>query len=230
MGGEDGADFEALGGGRDLVGGDVFEGDLGAGLGEPAAVLGAGAAHVAGAVDLLGDVREVEVGGERAGEVHFLGDVELREAGGHVLGLVADEAAHLFDEFEQLGPLLADERLAEEVAEAPDVAAELLVVGSAGGVVVVHGGLHCWSGQTLRAARADVLVRGELLCTSAIERCQRNLPVMPAPLSQSGMRDGPVRSRPQRVRAVTDPWHTLVRPIPKPPRSIRCEGTPTADV
>ena len=70
------------------------------------------------AVQLLGDVDELEVGGEGAGE-H---DRRLRVDAGEgraqlvVLGL-AGEAAHPLDEGEQLGALVPGQRLAEERAE-----------------------------------------------------------------------------------------------------------------
>src|SRR5690606_12233399 len=205
--GEDGADFEMVGRGGDLVRRDALGGDLGAGLGEPAAVLGPAAAHVAGAVDLLGDVRQMEVGGEGAREVDLLGDVELGEAGGDGLGLVADQAADLFDEFEQLGALLADQCLAEEVAETADVPAELLLVDLAGSVVVVHAVLQWWSGRTnLWLARFAMGPPGGRSRRrggprSLLHSCRPH-----------GLRPRCPRSRSAPMRTLSEPWTGPPRP------------------
>jgi hypothetical protein len=90
-------------------------------------VLEAHGGELAPAVDLLGDVDEVEVGREGADEAGRVDGVEQREhAGGRVL-VAAHERAHVLDELEQLLALLADERLAEQRAERADVAAQALV-------------------------------------------------------------------------------------------------------
>jgi hypothetical protein len=87
-------------------------------------VLEANGGELATAMDLLGDVDEVEVGREGADEAGRARRVEQREdAGGRVL-VAAHERADVLDELEQLLALLAHERLAEQRAECADVAAK----------------------------------------------------------------------------------------------------------
>ncbi len=70
------------------------------------------------AVQLLGDVDELEVGGERAGQDHGGRCVDTVEQGAQldVLGL-AGQRPHPLDEREQLGPLVPRQGLTEERAE-----------------------------------------------------------------------------------------------------------------
>ncbi len=74
--------------------------------------------HLLPAVQLLGDVDELEVGGERPGEHDGRRRVDSRERRAElvVLGL-AGEATDALDEGEQLGALVAGQRLAEQLAE-----------------------------------------------------------------------------------------------------------------
>ncbi len=91
---------------------------------QPAAVPGAAAAQLARAVRLLGDVRQVEVRGERAGQLRTGGHVHRRERGGSGFGVRPDLCPDLFDQVEQALTLLPYERLAQKGAKAPDVRAQ----------------------------------------------------------------------------------------------------------
>ncbi len=95
------------------------------GTGQEAALGGALGAQLAASVDLLGDVGQMEVGGEGAdqlgGGLQFNAAQEL--GGGFTV--LASEAADLLDQFEQLRTLLSHEGLAEEVTQSPDVGAQL---------------------------------------------------------------------------------------------------------
>ncbi len=148
VGGEDGPYAEVGGGGAQVLGVGVLE-HVG-GAGEDAAFGGAPGAQFAAAVHLLGDVGEVEVGGEGADQLGGGGEVGVAEEPGGGLAVGAGQGAHLFDEVQQLLAFLADEGLAEEVAEAADVGAQGPVVacgvgggrgvGGAGALVVRGGG------------------------------------------------------------------------------------------
>ena len=76
------------------------------------------------AVDLLGDVGQVEVGGERTHQPGRAHGVERGEEVGGGLAIGADQPADALEEVEQLGSLLADERAAEHGAELCEVAAQ----------------------------------------------------------------------------------------------------------
>ncbi len=126
VGGEDRADREPpdqLGQLVGVAGERLVGADPGHRLGQPAATRLAPARRpVAAAVDLLGDVGEVEVGGEGASETARGGGVgggEGARGGGPV---VADRQPHGLDPRQHLLPLLADQRAAEQVAEVTDVA------------------------------------------------------------------------------------------------------------
>lgn len=142
--GEDGAHVEVLDGLADVLGVAVLEHVDGAG--EEAALGGALLAQFAAAVDLLGDVREVEVGGEGAHELGGRLEFDAAEQLGGGLAVLAGEAADALDEVEEVVALLADEGLAEEVAQSADVGAQL---GAGGGGLVgtAHrcGSLQCLS-------------------------------------------------------------------------------------
>ena len=109
-------------------------------------------AQFAAAVHLLGDVGQVEVGGEGADQL----------GGGLQVGAAAAarrrprrrsrvRRADLLDEFEQLGALLADEGLAEQVAQAADVGAQL----------------GCWS---VAAVWSSALLTGAAPCSVEARR------------------------------------------------------------
>lgn len=145
--GEDGPDVEVLDGLAQVVGVGVLE-PVGR-PGEESALGGAAVAHLVGAVDLLGDVGEVEVGGEGAHELCGGLQVRVAEELGRGLSVGAGQGADALDEVEEVLTLLAYEGLAEEVAEAADVGAQLGaggrgLVGTAHSVrllaVVEHGG------------------------------------------------------------------------------------------
>ncbi len=142
--GEDGAHVEVA---------DRFAQVLGVGVlepvgraGEQSALGGALGAEFAAAVDLFGDVGEVEVGGEGAHELGGGLQFGAAQQFGGGLAVLAGESAYLLDEFQQLGALLADEGLPEEITQPADVGAQL-AAGRRGGLVVgtAHrcGSLQC---------------------------------------------------------------------------------------
>ncbi len=91
------------------------------GLLEPAALGLAAPQQRPAPVDLLGDVGEVEVGGERPDQPDGRLQVEL----GQILEAVALRVGpHLLDEIEELLALGADQRLAEDRRDQPDVLAQ----------------------------------------------------------------------------------------------------------
>ena len=99
--------------------------DRGRHLLERAAGLRAIGPDVAGALDLFGDVREVEVDGERTGELGRgldIGPIDAACCRGRV---GAHALPDLFDEIEQPIALLAHDGLAEQGAELADLAAQL---------------------------------------------------------------------------------------------------------
>lgn len=156
--GEDGADVEVA---------DRFAQVLGVGVlehvgrtGQQAALGGAVGAQLLAAVHLLGDVGEVEVGGEGA---HQLGgglQVGVAEQLGGGLAVGAGQGADALDEVEEVLALLAYEGLAEEVAEPADVRAQFCVGGGGRG----DGGLAL-GGLVSTAHRC-----GSLQCSSATGR------------------------------------------------------------
>ncbi|CAM5393786.1 Phosphoenolpyruvate carboxylase [Streptomyces cyaneofuscatus] len=120
-----------LDGGTQVLGVGVLEPVGGAGQ-EPA-LGGAAVAHLVGAVDLLGDVGEVEVGGEGAHELCGGLQVGVAEERGRRFAVGAGQGAYPLDEVEEFLAFLAYEGLAEEVTEAADVGAQL---GAGGGGLV----------------------------------------------------------------------------------------------
>ena len=80
--------------------------------------------ELAAAVDLLGDVGEVEVGREGAHEPRRGVGVERGQQLGGGLEVGADQPADPLEEVEQLRALLAHERAAQDVAELRDVAGQ----------------------------------------------------------------------------------------------------------
>jgi hypothetical protein len=138
VGGEHGADVEVLDGLAQVFGVGVLEAVGGAG--EQAALGGALGAQFAAAVDLFGDVGEVEVGGEGADQLGRGPEFGAAQQFGGGFAVLPGEAADLFDEFQQFGAFLPDEGLAQQVTQAADVGAQLgagvrlglgLVVGTA---------------------------------------------------------------------------------------------------
>ena len=133
VGGEDRADREVGQGVLEVLG--VSVGELVGGLREQRALTGAAGGELPAAVHLLGDVGEVEVGGEGADQLGGGVQVDVGEEFGGGLAVGAAEQADLFDQAQQLGALLADQRLAEQVAEAADVRTQGGIVGDGGGAV-----------------------------------------------------------------------------------------------
>ncbi|CAB4735457.1 unannotated protein [freshwater metagenome] len=80
--------------------------------------------HIARALDLLGDVREVEVDGECPGEPGCGRQIDEREPCGGLGRVRADLMAYFFDEGEEVIALAAGEGLAEERAELANLAAK----------------------------------------------------------------------------------------------------------
>ncbi|GAA3302753.1 hypothetical protein GCM10020295_49420 [Streptomyces cinereospinus] len=136
VGGEHRTNIEMADGLPQVLGVGVLE-PVG-GAGEQSALGGAAGAQFAAAVHLLGDVGQVEVGGEGADQLGRRLQFGAAQQLGGGLTVLSGEAAYLFDEFQQLGALLADEGLPEEVTEPPDVGAQV----AAGGRGLVVGTAH----------------------------------------------------------------------------------------
>ena len=102
-------------------------GDEASGAPQPAAVRGPPPLELPAAVHLLDDVGQVEVGVEGAHQAGrgLLVDVTEQLGGRRRVG--PGERADGLDELEQLGPLLAHERVAQQGADAPDVDAQCKV-------------------------------------------------------------------------------------------------------
>jgi hypothetical protein len=126
--GEHGPDGEAACGIGDLGAGDAPLADqLGRPI-QPAAVDGSLVAQLPGAMDLLGDVGEVEERRERAREVGGGRDIDLGQASRGGCGVAfAYEPAHLLHEIKQGRTLLAGKGLPEECAETADVCPQVRV-------------------------------------------------------------------------------------------------------
>lgn len=168
--GEDGAHREVARGFGQVRGVGVLE-HVGR-AGEVAAVAGAADAQLAAPVDLLGDVCQVEVGGEGA---HQLGrglQVGSAQEGRCCFAVAAGQSADALDEVEELGAFLAYQRLAEQVAEPADVGAERggrvggLGLGRLGGEVFSSEVLS--SGEVFPAAEIFSAVSGRCWLLSAL--------------------------------------------------------------
>lgn len=103
------------------------------GAGEEPALGGAAVTHLVGAVDLFGDVGEVEVRGEGAHELCGGLQVRVTQEFGGGLTVGAGQGADALDEVEEFLALLAYQGLAQQIAEAADVGAQL---GAGGGGLV----------------------------------------------------------------------------------------------
>ncbi len=122
VGGEDGAYAQVLDGLPEVLGVGVLQ--LVGGAGEDRALGVALGLQLAAAVHLLGDVGQVEVGGEgpyEPGGGLRVGGAQQRGGG---VPVRTGQGAHALDEVEELLTLLADQRLTEEVAETADVGAQ----------------------------------------------------------------------------------------------------------
>ncbi len=92
--------------------------DLLSGPVRPAAVGGPLPAKFAGPVRLFGDVGQMEVGGKGPGELCRRVQVHLGQLGAPRGTVGAHEASYLLDKIEKVRPLLADQGLAEQHADA----------------------------------------------------------------------------------------------------------------
>lgn len=142
---EHGADVEVADRLLDVLGVGVLEAVGGAG--EETALGGAAFAQLAAAVDLLGDVGEVEVGGEGADQLGRGLQFDAPQQFGGGFAVLTGEAADLLDEVEELGALLPDEGLTEEVTQSADVGAQVGAVGCGGLAKVVGTAHRCGSLQ-----------------------------------------------------------------------------------
>src|SRR5205823_2944582 len=113
VGGEDGSYAEVGGGLAQVLGIGVLE-HVG-GAGQDAALGRAPGAQLAAAVDLLGDIGEVEVGGEGPDQLGGGGQVGLAQEPGGGLAVGPGQGPYALDQVQQLVAFLADEGLAEEV-------------------------------------------------------------------------------------------------------------------
>ena len=140
VGGEHGAHREVRDVRAQLAGRDRGARDPLDGLRQPRAALDARGLELAGAVDLLGHVGQVEVGREGAHEADRRERIDLGEDGGGGVAVRAHEPAHALDEIEHLAPLLAHDRAPQQHAELADVAAQrsLGLVPGGGGALGEH--------------------------------------------------------------------------------------------
>ncbi len=109
--GEDGPDVEVADGVAQVLGVGVLQ-PVGR-TGEQSALGGALGTQLAAAVDLLGDVGEMEVGGEGADQLGRGLQFGAAQQLGGGLAVLSGESAYLLDEFQQLGAFLPDEGLSE---------------------------------------------------------------------------------------------------------------------
>ena len=100
---------------------------------QPAAADPAARSVLADPVGLLGDVRQVEEGGEGAHQVGGVGDVQPLQQGGELGACAASrprvarllaQRAHPLHQVQELRPVLADQGLPQQVAQQPDVGAQ----------------------------------------------------------------------------------------------------------
>ena len=117
MGGEDRAQCHLVKIGGDFARGELRGGDLIDRLRQPGSVPPVDGLELATAVNLLGDVDQVEVGGEGTHQPGRAPGVERGEEVGGVLAIGADQVADALEEVEEIGSLLADERASEHGAE-----------------------------------------------------------------------------------------------------------------
>lgn len=115
VGGEDRPHVEVLDGGPQVLGVGVLE-PVG-GAGQQPALLGAAGAQLAAPVDLLGDVGEVEVGGEGADQLGRDLQFEAAEEFGGGFPVRTRQRADALDEVEEFVPLLADQGLAQQITQ-----------------------------------------------------------------------------------------------------------------
>jgi len=73
---------------------------------------------------LLGDVRQVEVGGEGPCQLGRIGRVQLGEQCRRSPAVMSQQIADPLEEVEQIGALLPDQRAAEKRVEPAEVAAQ----------------------------------------------------------------------------------------------------------
>ncbi|MGX1312629.1 hypothetical protein RKD24_002748 [Streptomyces calvus] len=145
VGGEHGPHGEVADGFAQVFGVGVLEAVGGAG--EQSALGGPAGAQFPAAVHLLGDVGQVEVGGEGADQLR--GGLEFGTAQqlGGGLAVLAGESADLFDEVEEFRALLPDQGLAQEVTQPADVGTQLAARGRRGYGLVVGTAHRCGSLQ-----------------------------------------------------------------------------------
>ena len=121
---EDGTDRQAAGGRGDVIGGHALGIDLRGRRVQPTAELRAPAREVARPVRLFGDVRELEVRGERAGEFRAGRHVHCRECASGRGRIRPYLCSYLLDQIKEGLTLLPDQRLAEQCTEPPDVGSQ----------------------------------------------------------------------------------------------------------
>jgi len=127
VGREDRPDAQVVGRGRNLAHGDPALADERGRPVQPATALGPGPPQLATPVGLLGDVGDVEVEREGAGELGGRGQVELGQPPGGRGPVRTDQTPDLFDQVEQLLPLLASQGLPEQHAQSANVGPQLSV-------------------------------------------------------------------------------------------------------
>jgi hypothetical protein len=124
VGSEDRAERDPMQVGRDVLRRKLGAGDPVDRLREPRAAREPVGCKLASPVHLLGDVREVEEGGERPRQARRAGGVELGEQLRRGPAIAGQQVARALEEVQQLRPLLTCQRAAEEQAELGEVTAQ----------------------------------------------------------------------------------------------------------
>ena len=175
VGGEDRAQVQVAQVGGDLAGGVAGGLDPVDRLLQPGPVLEAGGGELAAAVDLLGDVDEVEVGRERAHEPRRVDRVEQGEDAGRGVAVGAHEGPDLLDELEELVALLADEGLAQQGPQRADVPAQAGVEAGRDGRDRGRGGGAWLDAHGASFGRAGRLPQSESRWTVSGENAGRQM-------------------------------------------------------
>ena len=130
MGGEYGVKLGVVDGRDNVLGGETGVEEASYGLIKPVSSSGLGLGQVVDAMNLLGRVRQMKVGGERSYQLDCFDQIDIAEnigqcgRGAVVSAQSSSVLADLFNSFEKLGSSLADERVAKLSAESTNVVTE----------------------------------------------------------------------------------------------------------
>jgi predicted amidohydrolase len=130
MGGEDRAKIERTSGRDDLLIVDALRLQPGHRLREPPIATERRRVQVVDAMHLFGRIGQVEVDGERPHQMDGVDHVNVFEDLGELNGRrrvtpqLTGDGSHAFDPIEEVGALLANERVAELISEPPDIGSQ----------------------------------------------------------------------------------------------------------